>query len=114
MTQLGSVASTSSGGVRLTLWYRLLGSVGSATPAIVATFSEIMNTHTVFISTYSGCDQASPLNTEPAAVIDYDTVNLSNAQITVPTAVGETVVCLAAFNGSTVAATTGTPRAAIN
>ena len=85
------------------LWYKLAPSAGAS--AVVATFSEVMNSHVVSCATYSNVNQSSPIGT-PAAADNFDTVNPSEARVTVTSAVGEVVVAIAMFASATASGTT--------
>ncbi len=82
----------------ISLWYYLSPPAGSA--AVVATFSEVMNSHIVSVSTYSNVDQSSPIGTCNAAV-NFDATAPSEARVTVSSAVGELVVAIGSFASST-------------
>jgi hypothetical protein len=93
----------------ISLWYYLNPPAGAS--AVVATFSEVMNDHIVNVSTYSNVDPSAPIGT-CAKAVNFDTVNPSEARVTVTSAVGELVVGLGVMASATgAAATTNTSRA---
>jgi hypothetical protein len=104
MTNVGTTQSVDADtSQKFSLWYKLAPSAGAS--AVVATFSEVMNSHIVSCATYSNVNQSSPIGT-PAAFDSFDTVNPSEARVTVTSAVGEVVVAVVTFTSATASGTT--------
>lgn len=104
--QIGSAVGPTAS-AKASLWYHLNPSAGSS--AVVASFTEVMNAHTVSVSTYSDVDQSTPYVSRannPQSANDFDTVNPSEARVTIDSAVGELVVAVALFVGPTVSGAT--------
>lgn len=111
MTSIGTATSSNDTGHKEFLYYRLLGTSSSGSPAVVATFTTTINAHRVTCSSYSGVNQTTPWvprtsPDNPASASDFDTTNPSEARVTVGSAANEVVWAVANFGGVTVSGST--------
>jgi hypothetical protein len=102
MTKIGSTRLFEGNLNSVSLWYRVLGTSTAGAKAIVATFSQVQNSHMVSCSTYSGVHQTIPFvsrATNPNSDVNFQQANPAIASVDVGSVTGERVFAIASFTG---------------